>query len=546
LGIDVKDGAPDMNDTIQKKTENFNVVVVGAGFAGLYMLYRIREMGLTVKIFEAGADLGGTWYWNRYPGARCDTESIEYSYQFSEELQQEWKWAERYATQPEILRYLNHVAERFDLRPDIQFSTRVKKAIFDEKAGQWRIETDSGDRVGAQFCVMATGCLSFPNQPKYKGLDTFEGPWYHTGYWPQESVDFTGKRVGIIGTGSSAVQAIPVIAKEAGHLFVFQRTANYSIPAHHGPIDPVREQEIKVDYAGFRARNNRKPAAMSGEGNPVSVLEATEEERQAEFEKRWQRGGFGFMGSFNDLMVTQEANDIAAEFVRNKIREIVDDPEVAELLAPTQTIGCKRMCLDSFYFETFNRLNVTLVDVSKSLIEEITPKGPRVKDEVYEVDCLIFAIGFDAMTGALLNVDIRGRDGITLKEKWAEGPRMYLGIGTHKFPNLFTVSGPGSPSVLTNMVPSIEQHVNWMADCIGYMKENGHQCIEANLDAEDEWVAHVAEVAGKTLRYTCNSWYLGVNIPGKPRVFMPYIGFPVYVDKCDEVMANGYEGFTIT
>ena len=530
----------------QEPIGNFDAVVVGAGFAGLYMLHRLRGLGLTVRVFEAGSDLGGTWFWNRYPGARCDVESMEYSYQFSEELQQEWEWTERYASQPEILSYINHVADRFNLRPDIQFNTRVKMVTFDEMVSRWTIETDGGDQVTAQFCIMATGCLSSPNLPKFKGLDAFDGPLYHTGNWPHEGVDFSGKRVGIIGTGSSAVQSIPLIAQEAGHLFVFQRTPNYSVPARNRSMDPVIEQQLKADYAGFRDRNNRLPAAVSIQYNDQSALDVTAEERQLEYEARWEQGGFGVLGAFNDLLVSQAANETAAEFVRSKIRQVVHDPAVAEMLSPHHVLGCKRLCLDTNYYETYNRPNVTLIDLSGSPIEEITQNGLRVKGEEYQLDCLVFATGFDAMTGALLNIEIRGKGGTTLKEKWAAGPRTYLGIGTSGFPNLFTISGPGSPSVLTNMLPSIEQHVNWIAECIGYMGEHGLSCIEPTLEAEDAWVSHVNEVADQTLMPTCNSWYLGANVPGKPRVFMPYIGFPAYVEKCTEVGSKGYEGFRLT
>ncbi len=527
----------------QKKLD---AVVVGAGFAGLYMLYRLRGLGLSTRVFEAGSGLGGTWFWNRYPGARCDVESMQYSYQFSEELQQEWVWTERYPSQSEILRYINHVADRFELRPDIQLNTRVESIVFDESVNRWSVETDHGDRVSAQFCVMATGCLSSRNTPKFKGLDMFAGESYHTGNWPHEGVDFSGKRVGVIGTGSSGVQAIPVIAKEAEHLLVFQRTASYSVPAHNRALDPELQQEIKADYAGFRERNSQMLAAMDLDHNDQAALEVTADELNREYEARWEKGGLGFLASFNDLVFSKEANDTAAEFVRDKIREVVDDPAVAEALSPRQVLGCKRLCLDTGYYETFNRPKVTLVDVSDSPIEAITREGLRAKGQAFKLDCIVFATGFDAMTGALLNIDIRGRGDEKLKEKWSAGPRTYLGLGSAGFPNMFTITGPGSPSVLTNMLPSIEQHVNWIADCIGYMKERDLGCIEPTLEAEDAWVSHVNEVAGQTLLTTCNSWYVGANIPGKPRVVMPYLGFPPYVEKCNDVVAKGYEGFAFT
>ena len=526
----------------------FDVVIVGAGIAGLQMLYRVRELGLTVRAFEAGTDVGGTWYWNGYPGARCDVESLEYSYQFSEELQQEWEWTERFATQPEILRYLNHVADRFDLRRDIQFNTRVEALTYDEDAGRWTVRTAAGDETTARFAVMATGCLSSANVPAFAGLDTFAGEIYHTGRWPHHDVDFTGKRVGVIGTGSSGIQAIPVVAEQAAELYVFQRTAAYTLPAGNHPLDPAEQAAIKADYAGFRARNNRMPSAGNSRfpANPASIFDATPDEREAAFEFRWARGGPGLLGTYGDIMVNKDANDIAAEYVREKIRQIVKDPDVAARLSPGQVLGCKRICLDTDYYATFNRPNVHLVDVAAAPIERLTPTGIRTRAGEYELDAVIFATGFDAMTGALLGIDIRGRSDLTLREKWSAGPRTYLGLGVPGFPNLFTISGPGSPSVLTNMMVSIHQHVNWIGECIQYLRDNEIVSIEATTEAEQAWVSHVNEVAGHTLYPQCNSWYLGANIPGKTRVFMPLVGFPAYVDKCAEVAANGYEGFDLT
>jgi cyclohexanone monooxygenase len=525
---------------------DFDAIIVGAGFAGLYMLYKLRGMGFSARVFEAGSGVGGTWYWNRYPGARCDVESMQYSYQFSEELQQEWEWTEKYSPQPEILRYANHVADRFDLRRDIQFDTRVETAIFNEDGGKWMIETSDGSRVSARFCIMATGCLSSHNRPHFKGLNTFTGAWYHTGQWPHEGVDFTGQRVGVIGTGSSAIQAIPIIAEQAKHLTVFQRTPNYTIPAHNDPLDPEVVKAIKADYAGLRQRAKQTPPGLALPFNAAKALAVTQDERQREYEARWALGGIAFIGAFSDLLLDPEANDTAAEFVRAKIREIVQDPEVAELLSPRNVSGCKRLCVDTDYYATFNRPNVSLVDISEVPVEEITPTGLRVNGEEYELDAIVFAIGFDAMTGALLKVDIRGRGGQTLHEKWLGGPRTYLGLATSGFPNLFTITGPGSPSVLTNMLPSIEQHVEWIADCLHYMRERCLGCIEPTREAEEQWVSHVNEIADVSLRSTCSSWYIGANVPGKPRVFMPYIGgFPVYVKTCEQVVANGYEGFAL-
>jgi cation diffusion facilitator CzcD-associated flavoprotein CzcO len=525
---------------------SYDVVIVGAGFAGMYMLHRLRGLGFSAHVYEAGSGVGGTWYWNRYPGARCDVESMQYSYQFDDALQQEWNWTERYSPQPEILRYANHVADRYDLRRDITFDTRVTSARFDEAAGRWQIETDTGKRVTARWCVMATGCLSSPNTPKIEGLESFAGERYHTGNWPHEEVDFTGKRVGVIGTGSSAIQSIPLIAEQAEHLVVFQRTPNYMVPAHNAPLDSAFRDQVKASYAEMRARAKRTPSGIDLPFNLASALDATPEERRRAYQERWNTGGFTFMGAFGDLLLKQEANDTAAEFVRAKIRDVVKDPAVAETLSPANVIGCKRLCVDTGYWATFNRSNVTLVDVSERPIEAITPTGVRAHGREHTIDALVLATGFDAMTGALSKIDIRGRDGRALKDKWAEGPRSYLGLAIAGFPNLFTITGPGSPSVLTNMLPTIEQHVEWIADCIAWMRAQKLERAEASVEAEDAWVAHNREVAGNTLRSTCSSWYVGANVPGKPRVFMPYIGgFPVYIEKCRDVASKRYDGFVL-
>jgi cyclohexanone monooxygenase len=525
-----------------------DAVIVGAGFAGLYMLHRLRGIGLSARVVEAAGGVGGTWYWNRYPGARCDIESLEYQYGFDDELPREWKWTERYATQPEILAYLNHVADRFDLRRDIQLETRVTKARFDEADVRWEIETDRGDRFSARFCIMATGCLSAPKKPDFKGLDSFEGEWYHTGNWPHEGVDFTGKRVGVVGTGSSAIQAIPLIARQAQHLTVFQRTANFSVPAHNGPIDPAYERSMTERYAETRARARQsRVGILAGTPNDQPALATPEAARREEFETRWRQGGFAIAGAFSDLMINEAANETAAEFVRSKIRETVKDPATAELLCPKDyPFATKRLCVDTEYFETFNRDNVSLVDIKRAPIEEITATGLRTQDAEYELDCLVFATGFDAMTGALLAIDIRGRGDARLDEKWAAGPRSYLGLQMAGFPNLFMITGPGSPSVLANMAVAIEQHVDWIADCAEYLLEHGMRTIEATVEAEDAWVEHVNAVANFTLFPRANSWYVGANVPGKPRVFMPYVGgLNTYVQKCDQVVANGYEGFAL-
>jgi cyclohexanone monooxygenase len=524
-----------------------DVVIVGAGFAGMYMLHRCRQVGLSAQVFEAGGGVGGTWYWNRYPGARCDVESMEYSYGFDEALQQEWEWTERYAPQPEILRYAEHVADRFDLRRDIQLDTRVTSATYDEATATWRVQTDRGDDVTSRFVVMATGCLSSANTPDIPGKDRFAGPTYHTGLWPHEGVDFAGQRVGIIGTGSSALQAIPIIAEQAEQLTVFQRTATYAVPAWNRPLDPDEVAEIKAGYAELREANRQTSVGFGArlEHPTHGALEVTPEERRKRFDEWWAQGGLPFLSAFNDLLIDPEANEQAAEYVREKIRAVVEDPEVAERLCPKQVIGCKRLCVDTGYYETFNRPNVRLNDLTETPIEEITPEGIRTTAEHLSFDVIVFATGFDAMTGALLRVDIRGRDGLRLQDAWAAGPRTYLGLGVHGFPNLFTITGPGSPSVLTNMLTSIQQHVEWIADCMAHLRDQGLQTIEAELPSQDEWVDYVNSVASFTLFPTCNSWYLGANVPGKTRVFMPLPGFATYKEQCDEVANHGYRGFAL-
>jgi len=527
--------------------DHLDAVIVGAGFAGLYMLHRLRGLGLSARVYEAGDGIGGTWYWNRYPGARCDVESMDYSYSFSDELQQEWKWTERYASQPEILTYINHVADRFDLRRDIQLSTRVTAAVFDEATSRWAIETSRGDRVSARFCIMATGCLSTAQVPKFPGLETFRGKRYHTGHWPHEGVDFTGQRVGVIGTGSSAIQSIPIIAEQAAHLFVFQRTPNFSVPARNAPIDPEFERRVKAGYADFRRQARESRVGFVVERSEASALAVPPEERRREYEKRWGRGGLGFTATYMDLLTNKDANETAAEFCRAKIRALVRDGAVAEALVPKHyPVGTKRMCVDTNYYETFNRDNVTLIDLRTTSIEAITPGGLRTRETAYALDSIVFATGFDAMTGALLSIDIRGRNGQTLREKWAEGPRTYLGLAVAGFPNLFAITGPGSPSVLSNMIVSIEQHVDWIADCVTYLRAHGYAAIEATAPAEEAWVGHVNEVGHATLYPLANSWYMGANIPGKPRIFMPYIGgVGTYRQICDGVAAKGYEGFSL-
>jgi cyclohexanone monooxygenase len=529
--------------------EVFDVVVVGAGFAGMYMLYRLRKLGFSVRVYEQGSDVGGTWYWNRYPGARCDVESMQYSYSFSEELQQEWNWSERYAPQPEILKYAQHVAMRFHLRPDIVFNTRVDRAVFDENSNKWEVTTSDGRTVRAQFVVLATGCLSNARMPDIKGLSDFKGKVYHTGHWPHEGVDFTGKRVGVIGTGSSAIQSVPVIAGQARYLTVFQRTPNFSIPARNAALTDEERESFRKNYPEIRrfAREEARNGIFA-ELPDRGALDDGENARRAKYQERWERGGLTFMLAYNNLILDKAANDTAADFVRGKIAEIVADPKTAALLQPdNHPIGTKRICVDTDYYATFNRENVTLVDIRKDGIEEILAHGVRVGGKDYECDALVLATGFDAMTGAVAKIDLVGRGGGTLNQKWVDGPKTYLGLMSADFPNLFIITGPGSPSVLSNMIVSIEQHVDWIADCLAFMQDRGLEVMETTSEAEEKWVAHVNEVAHATLYPQANSWYMGANIPGKPRIFMPYIGgVGVYRRICDEVAAKGYRGFAMT
>ncbi len=523
-----------------------DAVVVGAGFGGLYALHCLRQMGFSALCFEAGDGVGGTWYWNRYPGARCDVESMQYSYSFSEELDQEWTWSEKYSPQPEILAYANHVADRFDLRRDIRFETRVVAATFDEARSLWTVETDRGDRVEARFVMMAVGCLSAANKPPFEGMEDFKGPIYHTGEWPKEGVDFTGQRVAVIGTGSSAIQSIPLIAAEAKALTVFQRTPSYTVPAYNAKLDPDYVARVKADYPALRAKARSRPTGFYFLFNAQPALEATPEERQRQYEEAWASGGLPFLGAYGDLLFNKQANDTIADFARGKIRSIVKDPATAELLSPDNVFGCKRLCVDTDYYATFNQPHVRLVDVSTTPIERFTAEGVVVAGRTYPADAVVCATGFAAMTGSYDKIRITGRGGLTLAEKWAAGPRTYLGVASAGFPNLFMVTGPGSPSVLASMIQAIEQHVDWMVDLMAHMRDVGARSFEPRVEDEDQWVAHVNEVSQVSLRSTCSSWYVGANVPGRPRVFMPYIGgFPVYVQKCNEVMDTGYDGFVL-
>jgi cyclohexanone monooxygenase len=530
--------------------KQYDVLVVGAGFSGLYMLYRLRKLGLAALVVDAAGDVGGTWYWNRYPGARCDVESLSYSYSFDDDLQQEWEWKERYAPQPEILDYARHVADRFDLKRDIQFDTRVTAAHYDDETSRWIVETDKGEQISARYCIMATGCLSVPRVPDIPGLEDFSGQSFHTGLWPHEGVDFAGKRVGVIGTGSSAIQSIPEIARDAAHVTVFQRTAHYSIPAWNGPLDTAEQQAFKARYDHHRERMRNSDSGILYDTHDINLKGASEvpaEMREQQFEKRWQQGGFNFQNTFADLTRSQESNDLYAEFVHRKIRQMVDDPEVADILCPTAfPIGTKRLCVDTDYYATYNRDNVTLIDLAAAPEIEITASGVRLGECEHEFDIIVFATGFDAMTGALTNIDIVGRDGRSLRDDWAEGPRAFLGLAMAGFPNLFTVTGPGSPSVFTNMIVAIEQHVDWIADCLQFMQERNITVIEVEQHTQDEWSDHVRDVGDDTLYPKANSWYMGANVPGKPRAFLAYVGGHQHFAKvCSDVAENGYRGFLL-
>jgi cyclohexanone monooxygenase len=526
----------------------YDAVIVGAGFGGLYMLHKLRGLGYAARVYEAGGGVGGTWYWNRYPGARVDIESQQYSYSFSAELEEEWQWTERYASQPELERYINHVADRFDLRRDIQLETRVTSAEFDEKTNRWNVATDRGDRVSAKYCVMATGCLSAPKDIDLPGAAKFKGRTYHTSRWPHERVDFTGQKVAVVGTGSSGVQVIPQIAKEASHVTVFQRTPNFSLPARNCSLDPAIAEAWRANRENNRRRQRETDRGILADGEVMSGLDVSEEERQRIYEESWEKGGPGAILAFWDTLLSKEVNDKTAEFVRQKILDIVKDPAVAAKLLPTgHPIGAKRPCIDTDYFETFNRENVTLVDLQDTPIETLTSTGIRTSGDDYTVDSIVYAIGFDAMTGSLSRIDIRGRNGKALREKWANGPRTYLGLSVAGFPNLFLITGPGSPSSVSNVVVAIEQDVNWIADCMEFLAMRQAVSIEASEKAEADWVVHVKETADKTLFPLADSWYLGANVPGKPRVFMAYVGgFSVYREKCTEIAAKGYEGFVVT
>ncbi len=533
-------------------TEHTDVVVVGAGLSGLYILYCLRQRGLRARAFEAGKGVGGTWYWNRYPGARVDVESVQYSYHFSDELAGEWQWTERFATQAEILRYIEFVADRFDLRRDVQFNTRVTSAVFDDGANRWTVETDQGDVAAAPYCIMATGSLSTPYRPPFPGLEAFRGQWYHTAMWPHEEVDFRGKRVGIVGTGSTGIQAIPVVAEQAEHLTVFQRTPNYTTPANNRPMETGEQTAFNAQHERWRHEVRGTFAGITGVALPEKFPhEDTADARRSWMQQRWEEGGMphALLSTYKGVSVDENANRVVADFVRDKIREIVKDPEVAEILCPPEDlpIGAKRPPIDTDYYETFNRDNVTLVDVKQAPIERVVPEGIQTADSRYELDALIFATGFDAMTGTLLAIDIRGPEGKTLEAAWVDGPATYLGLMVAGLPNLFMINGPGSPSVKANMIVALEQHTDWVMGLIDYLAAQGLNRVEAKEQAQADWVEHAREVAEATLMPRANSWYVGANIPGKKRVYMPYYGgFDRYSSLCDEIAAEGYRGFNLS
>ena len=529
--------------------EVLDALVIGAGFSGLYLLHRLRDhLGLNVQVVEMAPAIGGTWYWNRYPGARCDSLSHSYRYMFSEELARGWESSERYPGPEENCRYLTYVAEQLDLKKDIRFDTRVESAHYDEEAGIWSITTDVGECYSARYFITGVGCLSSTNVPKIPGLDSFAGDWYHTGGWPHAGVDFRGKRVGQIGTGSSGIQAVPVIAETAEHLTVFQRTANYSIPAHNGPLSEDFQKYVRENFAEIRELMHSSPNGMPFRISDALAVDTDADERAATFEKSWQVGGLQFRASFFDLMVDENANRTAADFIKNKIHGAVKDPETAvKLTNIDHPYATKRPPVDSFYFETFNRDHVDLIDLRATPIEEITPAGIRTSDRDYPLDIIVFATGFDAMTGALLKMDIRGRQGKTLADAWSAGPTNYLGLQVAGFPNMFTITGPGSPSVLCNMPVAIEQHVDWVTDCIAYLDQNNVVAMEATDSAMNDWVEHVNDMAAATLMPKANhSWYHGANVPGKPIVFMPYAGgLQRFREICNDIAADGYRGFAL-
>lgn len=524
-----------------------DVIIIGTGFAGVYGLYKMREAGFRVQAIEAGDDVGGCWYWNRYPGLRCDVDSLEYSYAFSEELQQEWNWKERYAPQKDIQGYISFAADRLGLRKDIRFNTRIASATFDNAAGIWTLEAQGGETFRARYVVMATGCLSIPNKPNIPGIEDFGGTLIHSVQWPDEPMDLSDKNVAVIGTGSTGIQMIPLLAAQAKHLTVVQRTPAFCVPARNQDWPEARLDYWRENFRELRqmARNTR--AGVLHEYGLLPAAAIRPEDRIADLERRWIKGGPNVLYGFSDLLRNEETNELVADFLRGKIADAVKDPETAKKLMPYEyPVGTKRVCVGTDYYETYNRENVSLIDLRSEKLQQIEKDGIRTEQGFYPVDVLILATGYDAMTGALLAIDIRTTAGKSLREQWSQGPQTYLGLGIAGFPNMFVVTGPGSPSVFSNMVLSVEHDMEWIAGCLDYLRGKGYPSIEADPLAQEAWMDHVDEVARGTLLNKAASWYRGANVEGKPQKFMPYVGgVNTYQQKCRDIAANGYEGFVI-
>lgn len=526
-----------------------DAVVVGAGFAGLYAIKCLRDAGFSIQAFEAGDGIGGTWYWNQYPGARVDLECWDYSYSFSRELQDEWDWSERYPSAQELMKYLEHVADRFQLREHIRFNTTVESAVFDEQRNLWVVRTSDGKTVNARFLVPASGVLSVPKPPEIPGIETFAGEAYHTGRWPRKPVSFEGKRIGVIGTGSSGVQVIQALAGQCKHLTVFQRTAVFVVPCKNHALTPSMRERVRATYAERREISRITRFGIAVGMATDSALDATPEEMRMKYENAWTNSQLlGFRQCYGDILANEDANATVADFIRGKIRQIVKKPEVAQKLLPHGfPFGTKRPCLGDTYYEVFNRDDVTLVDLKSTPIERVVPEGIVTSEGLVKLDMLIYATGYDALSGALTRIDVRGIGGKKLTDKWADGAKTYLGLMVAGFPNLFTVTGPGSPGPLANMSMSIEQHIDWITRCMEDMRRNGWTRIDTTSVQEDAWMQGVQDIVKRTLYLKANSWYLGANVPGKPKVFLPYLGgHGNYRKKCDEAAAKGYEGFVLT
>lgn len=529
--------------------KNVDCVIIGAGFSGIYTLHALRQDGYDAIVFEAGEDVGGTWYWNRYPGARCDGPSVEYSYSFSDDIQQDWTWSEKYASQPEILAYAQYVTDRLKLREQMFFNTTVTAAHYDSDRNCWRVTTDTGEVTIATYCIMATGPLSTPKTPDIPGLETFNNEILMTSRWPEGRHDFSQKRVGVVGTGSTGMQVVQALAPASRELFVFQRTANYAVPARNRPLTEDEVSEVKRTYGALRAAQRETYGLnLNKTLNPTKATEVSPEERSAVFWDRWNAGGTGFIASFSDLITDEDANAAAAEFLHDRIRESVENAAVAEALIPRgQMVGGRRLQVEDGYYRIFNEPNVTLVDIRDDRNFAVTATGVQTTKTAIELDVLVLATGFDALTGSLHAIDIQGSNGIQLRDAWHDGPLTLLGLMVPAFPNLFITVGPGSPSVRTNMIPSIEQHVEWIRDCLRFMRDHGHQTVEVSVEAAEQWTAHVQEVASETILFRTPSWYSGSNVAGKANVFMPYVGgAPTYRQHCERIVADGYSGFIFT